>query len=208
MTASDPKQTDFAGLFDQAETANRARVFERASGHLPDEMETAIRFHRQQIRLYHAAILALDLATSQKIKEEAHLMAVRVNHGDTGILADRDAPGSVLSTRCAARGGRVPLWGQAGRFQISVGAVRVLIAMEGMFGVGSSFSLLPGFSAHAVDFEQSFISETGYRSFLSSRVILSPNQTPADFASAAVAEHIAGELRGKLRTIHSNYRPA
>ena len=197
-------QLGFDGLFQQAETANRRYRLERDSGHLPNELEAAIRLHRQQIRQHDAAMRVLDRAAAEAINKDAHLMAVRVNHGDPGILASRDSPGCIISTRCAARSGKVPLWGQAGRFTITVAGVPVLIAMDGMFGIcGGS---VPGFSAHVVDQDQPFISETGYRSFLGCRVELVPGMTPGDYAQQAVAGHVAGEMKGKLRPIDARFR--
>lgn len=198
-------QFGFNGLLQQADTDNRRHRFERASGHLPSEMEAAIRYHRQQIKAFHAAFQALDLDTAEKIKAEAYLMARRVNHGDSGILASKDAPGYVIARRCAAAAGKVPMFGQDGRFTITVAGIEIRIAMDGMFGIGGSRA---GFSAVAVDPFRPFISETGFRSFLSAQVHLTPGITTAEFAEQAIATHIAGELKGKLRPIEARYRSA
>jgi hypothetical protein len=197
------EQPGFDGLLRQAEDANRLRRFERASGHLPSELEAAIRLHRQQIKQHDAAVRALDLAAAEAINKEAHLMAVRVNHGEAGILASKDSPGSILTTRCAARAGKVPLWGQAGRFTLMVAGVPVLVAMDGMFGLCGSIS---GFSTHVVDQDRPFVSPTGYRSFLCCRVELVAGMTTGDFAQRAIADHVAGEMKGKLVPIDPRHR--
>jgi hypothetical protein len=199
------EQIGFTGLLQQADTDNRRHRFERASAHLPREIEAAIRYHRQQIKDYHAAMQALDIDAAERINAEAHLMAVRVNHGDAGILATKDAPGYVISRRCAARAGDVPMFGQEGRFTLTVAGVEIRIAMDGMFGLGGART---GFSARAADLWRPFISETGFRSFLAAPVRMTPGMTTAEFAERAIADHIAGELKGKLRPIDPRYRPA
>ena len=196
-------QLGFDGLLSEAETGNRRHRLDRESAHLPGELEAAIRHHRTQIRAFHAAVQAQDFASAEKIDAEAHLMAVRENHGEPGILAGRDSPGRILGRRCAAKAGAVPLFGQEGRFRIEVAGAAILIAMDGMFGLGGT---IPGFAAHAVDFDRPFISETGYRSFLGCWIRPAPGMSTADHAAAVIAAHIAGELKGKLRPIAAEYR--
>ncbi len=191
-------------LFREVEAADRRRRLDRELAHLPGEMEAAVRLHRQQIKQHDAAMRVPDLAAAELINREAHLMAVRVNHGEAGILASRDSPGSVLATRCAARAGRVPLWGQAGRFTITVAGVPVLIAMDGMFGIcGGS---IPGFSANAVDRARPFISPTGYRSFLGAHIVLVPGMSPGDYAQQTVDAAVADLPKAKLVAIGEKYR--
>jgi hypothetical protein len=198
------EQLGFDDLLRQAVDANNKREFNRDSAHLPGEIEAAIRYHRTQIKAFHAAVQAADLDTADKIRDEAHMMAVKVNHGEAGILADRDSPGYVIARRCAAKAGKVPLFGQEGRFRIGVGGVTVLIAMDGMFGLGGP---LPGFAAHAVDFDPPFFSETGYRSFLQlQNVPPEPGLTTAEYVTIAIANHIAS-MKGKLVPILPQYRP-
>lgn len=50
-----PDQFGFNGLLQQADTDNRRHRFERASGHLPSEMEAAIRYHRPIEARYRSA---------------------------------------------------------------------------------------------------------------------------------------------------------
>ena len=198
-------QLGFDGLLREAETGNRRHRLDRQTAHLPGDMEGAIRHHRRQIEAYHAAVQALDLAAAEKIGREARLMAVRVNHGEPGILATEDSPGRVISRRRAAKAGAVPRFGQAGRFRIEIAGVPVLIALDGMFGLGGT---PPGFAAHAVDFDRPFISETGFRSFLATFRKLTGGMTTADYVTASIAAQVAGDLKGKLRPIAAEYRRA
>jgi len=145
-------------------------------------------------------------------------MAVRVNHGDPAILASRDAPGSVLAVRCAAKAGTIPLYGQQGRFTLEVGgsftfgkfrwhSVVVRIALDGMFGIGSLLHSFPGFAAHAIDDNRPFISPSGFRSFLGPRFdpgSLGPR--PDSFCRAVIRAYIEDELKGKLVRIEDRYR--
>jgi hypothetical protein len=201
-----PTLLGFDNVLAEAETVNRRQRLDRESSHLPRTMEEAVKFHRKQIRTHHAAMLAADFTGAMAIRQQARLMAVRVNHGEPGILAGPDAPGCVLQRRCAAAAGRVPLWGQEGRFRVDLDGMLVLIALDGMFGIGSSLSPFLGFTARAVEYERPFISDTGFRSFLSGRVPLLPDITPDGFVHAVIAAHIAGELKGKLRAIGLDHR--
>ena len=47
-----------------------------------------------------------------------------------------------------------------------MGNIPIRIEQDRMFGTGASSSAYPGFSSHAIDYAKSFISDTGYRSFL------------------------------------------
>src|SRR5690606_16264225 len=111
------------------------------------------------------------------------LLALRLNDGEPGILAHEGAPGRVLTRETAAPSGTVPLWGQEGDFIITVGRMRVRIALDGLFGIASSFAFWPGFAAHAVDYDRPFISQTDYRSFLGIHAAPVPDLTPDDFTA-------------------------
>lgn len=159
-------QLGFDAVLAEAETENRARIFERETGHLPDTMEEALPFYRDLIRQHHCAMLAADVDEAMDLREEARKLALRLNAGEPGIIAGDDAPGCVLERETAASPGTVPLWGQTGAFVINVAGMRVHIEQDGIFGIGCGFSLWPGFSTHAVELEKPFLSPTGYRSFL------------------------------------------
>ena len=141
----------FDDLLAQADLQNRRRQFDRLTSHLPSEMEAAIKHHRKQIKDYHAAMLAGEWETARRIKIEAHDMAVRVNHGEPGILANRDLPGYVIATRCAAKPARcragdskadgpsssraTSRWAKGRRRPLVERSVR--IDLEGMFGLAA-----------------------------------------------------------------------
>src|SRR6202023_4095907 len=108
-----------------------------------------------------------------------------------------------LEHESAATPGSVPLWGQAGEFVITVGAMRVRIELHGMFGIGSTSCLFAGFYAHAVDTDRPFLSETGFRTFLGVSGQLVPGLTTEDFAHETIATHVRQELKGKLFPIET-----
>lgn len=97
----------------------------------------------------------------------------------------------MLARLTAAEPGTVPLWGQEGEFVIEVTGMRVRIEMDGMFGIGAGFSPWMNFSAHAVDWDKPFLSETGYRSFMGMHAALVPGFTPDAFAREVIAAHVA-----------------
>lgn len=206
MTHLPSAQLGFEALLKNADAENRAREFARETGHLPGTMEEAVPFYRLLIRQHHAAMLAANVDETMRLRREADLLATRLNNGEPGILADDDAPGCVLARQTAATAGTVPLWGQDGEFVITVGAMRVRIALDGMFGIGSHVVYWPGFAAHAVDWDRPFLSETGYRSFAGLYAEPAPGLLPDEFAGKVIASHIARELKGRLRPIKAQYR--
>ena len=132
----------------------------------------------------------------------------QLNGGEKGFLAHDDAPGCALARETAAVPGAVPLWGQTGDFIVAVGAMRIRIERDGLFGIGSGFSFWPGFAAHAVEWDRPFLSETGYRSFLGIHAAPVPGLTPDAFAAKVIAAHVARELKGRLLLIEPRCRPA
>jgi hypothetical protein len=152
---------------------------------------------------HHAAMQVADIDKAMSIREEAHLLAAKLNGGTCGIIAGPDAPGCILERESAAPPDSVPLWGQAGEFTITVGAMRVRIELKGMFGIGSTSCLFPGFYAHAVDRDRPFLSETGFRTFLGVSGQLVPGLTTEDFARETIAAHVRQELKGRLLPIET-----
>lgn len=206
MTQPSADQLGFEALLRSADAENRAREFARETGHLPGTMEEAIPYYRLLIRQHHAAMLAADVDETMRLRREADLLATRLNRGEPGILAVEDSPGRVLARETAAEPGAVPLWGQDGEFTITVGAMRVRIELDGMFGIGSHFVYWPGFAAHAVDWDRPFLSETGYRSFVGLYAEPAPGLLPDEFAGKVIASHVARELKGQLRPIKVQHR--
>jgi hypothetical protein len=199
-------QLGFEGLLAAAAEDNRKRKLDRETGHLPASMEEGIPFFRLLIRQHHAAMLAADVDTAMRLRKEAELLALRINGGESGILAGPEAPGCVLARATSAAPEAVPLWGQTGEFTITVDGMKVRIELEGIFGIGCGFCYWPGFAARAVDYDRPFLSETGYRSFLGIHADPAPGLTPDTFAEKIVAAYVARECRGRLLAIAPRYR--
>jgi hypothetical protein len=195
------QQLGFDNLLNSADRINTARIFERKTSHLPDMMEEGLCYYRAMIADHHAAMIDGDIDEAMRLREEAHNLATRLNDGEPGILADDDAPGCVLERETAAEAGAVPLWGQQGDFVVTVGAMRVRVEMDGMFGISTLYSTWPGFSAHAIDTDRPFLSETGYRSFLGIHADYVPGLTPESFVQGVLAEYVATTLKGRLLNI-------
>lgn len=199
-------QLGFAGLLTEADTTNAQRQFAKATAHLPGTMAEALPFYRRMIERHHAAMVAANIDEAMSIREDAHQLAAKLNGGTCGIIAGPDAPGCILERETAAAAGSFPLWGQAGDFTVTVGAMRVRIEMHGMFGIGATSCLFPGFYAHAVDRDRLFLSETGFRTFLGVSGDLAPGLTPEDFARAVIAAYVEQELKGRLKAIEPRHR--
>jgi hypothetical protein len=181
-------------------------LHEQETAHIPSTMEGAIPYYRKLIDRHHAAMLVGNVPAAMAIREEAHDLAVKVNGGKLlGISGGPDAPVHVLERATAAPAGTVPMWGQTGEFTINVGQMPVLIKQDGMFGIGASHMLWPGFGAHAVDYQKPFLSETGYRSFIGCHADMVPGTTPDAFAQEIIQAYVASECKGKQRKIERGY---
>lgn len=199
-------QLGFDTLLEDAATANSTREFERSTGHLPGTFPEALPYYHALLDKHHAAMLAADVDETMRLRKEADSLALRLNHGEPGILAGPDASGCALARETAAAPGNVPLWGQKGSFIVTVCGARVRIEMDGIFGICASFCYWPGFSAHAIDRDRPFISQTGYRSFLGIHADAVPGMTPDAFVAKVLAAHVAKELKGRLVAIAPSYR--
>jgi len=184
-------------------------VEEQRTHHLPSDMEHAIRYYRDLIDRHHAAILANNFPEARRLNDEAHDLAVKLNAGQPGIMAYENAPARVLQRATEAHIGEIPLWGQTGNFIVEPRAgLRVRIEMNGMFGI--AVDPIPGFSAHVVERDRRFISETGYRSFLGFglRALASGGVTTDAFVCETIRAHIREELKGRLPYLACRYRLA
>jgi hypothetical protein len=203
MTSS--SQLGFDELLTSADQANRKRQVERETGHLPSTISEALPFYRGLIERHHAAMLAADEAEAMRLKEEAHMLAKRLNGGAPGILADENAPGCVLEREAAGPAGVIPLWGQRGDFCVTLASMRARIEMDGLFGL-CSFTVWPGMRVHAIDHDRLFLSETGFRSFLGINAELVPNLTPEGFATGVILSYVARQLGNRLVAIGGEHR--
>ena len=191
-------QLGFDALLEKADQDNRTRTLEKRIGHLRATIADGLPYFRDLIERHHAAILDADEGKVMRLREESHDLALQLNGGEPGILADDTSPGNVLARETAATPGTLPLWGQEGNFEIAVGSMKVRITQHGMFGIGSTVLFWPGFAAHAVDWDQLFLSSTGYRSFLGIHAGIVPGLTPDAFCRYVIGSYVETELRGNL----------
>lgn len=190
------EQLSFAALFEEA-------AFEQKTSHLPAAMAEALPFFRRLIERHHAAMIGADFVLAQAINDEAHDLAVKLNHGDPAILADDDSPGSVLENETRAPSGEIPLWGQVGDFIVEGKGMKARIEMEGIFGLAAS--PIPGFCAQAIEFDKPFLSETGFRSFLGERARPAKGMLPNEFAAAVIGAYLE-RRKARLFNIEDRYR--
>ncbi len=183
-----------------------AAAFEQRTAHLPDGLPAAIPYFRNLIDRHHEALLAGDLDAAQRINDEAHDLALKLNGGDSAILADDDSSGHVLERETAAPEGEVPKWGQTGAFVVSVDAMRVRVVMEGVLGLAAA--PLPSFVVMAIDYDEPFLSETGFKSFLGYSLVLATGALPDEHARSVIGTYVRERLKGKLYRIEARYRPS
>lgn len=199
-------QLGFDDLLQTAAQHNAVRVFEQETAHLPGCFEGAVPFFREVIEQHDQAMREANVAQVMHLREEAHLLARKLNGGDPGILANDGAPAYRLERSFAPNEGCEPLWGQAGKFNISVGDMEVEIDLHGVFGIGGCYSFWPGFAARAVHRSKPFLSQTGYRSFLGIQAVPQAGMTPSSFAQIVIQEYVTSELNGKLVEISDQFR--
>lgn len=199
------QQLGFDALLADTDAQNQKRQFDRDTAGLPGEMEQGLSHYRQLIEAHHRAMMATDGEEIIRIRDEAHLLATKLNSGEPGILAGSDAPGNVLMARTAAPDGQVPLWGQVGSFTIEIASTQVRIEMQGMLDITSSCHWL-GFAIHAVDWEKPFLSHTGYRSFLGVCIDMKPDLATDAFVEYVLNTYLRDELGGALEPIDARYR--
>lgn len=201
-----PAQLGFDALLADAEHANATQQMERECAHLPGDVASALPFFRALIEQHHGAMLSGDAGTVMRLREEADRLALKLNQYDPGFLAGGNSSANVLDRETRAPDGAVPIWGQSGSFEVACGAMRVRIEMDGIFSITADVYHWLGFSAHAVDLDKPFLSETGYRSFVAVGGALEPGFAPDALAHEVIAAHVARELKGKLLAIKPEYR--
>lgn len=194
-----PVQLSFGDIFERA-------AFNEETRHLPRAKDEGITFYRGLIGRFNEVILAGDMKAAEALIAEAHNLAIKLNGGDVAIFADVTSVGNILERETAAPLGRVPLWGQISEgFVIQpMAGLNVRIVMEGMLGIARD--PVSSFSAHAVDLEKPFISDTGYQSFIGWKFPFSPGMRPDDYVNTALARHIKRHLKGMLYMIEPSYR--
>ena len=198
-------QLGFDDLLRSADADNQSRRVERDTAPLPGAMDEALPLYRLLLRRHHAAMLDANVAQAMRLREQARKLALKLNGGEGGILADDDAPGCVLARKSAAVPDTVPLWGQTGEFMLDVCGMRIRVAFDGIFGIAGSVCYWPGFAVHAVDLDKPFLSQTGYRRFLGIHAEPQAGLVPDHFAAGVIQAHVDRELKGALRTIKPCY---
>lgn len=194
------QQLGFDGLLQGAHEENVRRKNEQAWSHLPSTMDEAVDYMRSDILpQHHAAMMALDFETAIAWREEARLLASKLNGGICGIIAGPEAPGCVLDDRTRAKEGEVPLWGQSGTFTLTLDAMRCAVNVDGVFGIGGRFMHWTSFSVRAVDWDKEFLSSTGYRSFLGCHLETDEPLRVEGFVRAILSGYIAETFkRGRM----------
>lgn len=193
-------QLGFDALLTEADTTNTVRFRDREAAHLPGDRQSAIPFFRALLEDHHAAMMAADVERVTALREEARLLAQKLNGHQPGIWAGPDAPGCVLPRETRAAEGQIPLGGQQGAFEITLAGTRIRAEMESLLGITShSYWLRFGFDA--VDWDKLFISETGYRSFLGCAIEITPGITPDAFCTRVIEQFVVREMSGRLVNI-------
>ncbi len=198
-------QLGFDDLLSQTETDNEINALKRQYPGIPTSWDMAFPYYQNILQRCDAAFLAADVDAIKSIYAEAEALASLLHGGTSGMLA-HDGAGTILAEKTRAPLGTVPLWGQEGEFIIEASGVSVRMETDGIFGVGTRYILLPGFYAHAIDFDKPFISETGYRSFIGFGANIEPGVTIEAFAKALIEYHVSHTLKGRLVAIEDKYK--
>ena len=175
------------------------------TAHIPSTMEEAVPYYRKLIERHNEAMMAGDKDAAMAVRADADDLAYKLNGNDIGIKGGPDSIASQLERATAAPDGTVPMWGQTGNFTIDVDGTKIRIEQDGIFATGSHAMFWLAFSAHAVDYDKPFISETGYRSFIGVFAPPEPGVTPEDFAKGVIRGYLKREHKGKPYKIEQGY---
>ncbi|NTG61825.1 hypothetical protein G6L45_16215 [Agrobacterium rhizogenes] len=152
----------------EQENSRMARLAYRES--LPDDDAGLLNRAWAELKAYDAAVRAVDydgmVGAGNNLKaigehafgmsrDEMARSGPPAGNGKFSCLSDA---WSWVMNAISAENGEIPLFGQKARFEIEVAGCRVDMDYDGMFGIC-------GGSAHVIDWEKPFFSETGYRSF-------------------------------------------
>lgn len=199
-------QLGFDDLLETAAQDNAERIFAKETAHLPENFADAVRFFEAFIRDHDQAMRDAKVDDVMRLREEAHLLAKKLNGGNPGILAHDNAPAYRLERAFAPEAGHEPLWGQHGKFIVCIEGMQVEVDLHGIFGIGGCYHFWPGFAARAVDHAKPFLSQTGYRSFLGIHAEPQAGLSPIRFVEIVIQGYIDNELKGHLLKIDEQYR--
>jgi hypothetical protein len=191
----------FAAFLKDGDKANELWKLDQQTKHLPGDLEHGLIYYRKLLDKHHAAFLAEEWEALRDLRNDAYLLAFKLNRGDGGVFADDKAMGNVLQNSTAAPAGTIPLWGQLGEFELTIDTMRVrCVVKKGLVARGNRW---PDFEAHAVDRTKPFLSNTGYRSFMPSfyAIETEPPITVDAYVKGTLEDYIARDLKGKLLTI-------
>ena len=199
------EQLGFDTLLADTEAQNRQHRLERETAHLPGTMSEAIPFYAALLAAHDIAMRKADVENVCRLRTEARLLARKLNGNGPGILAGPDAPGNVLSAQTAAPEGEIPIWGQTGCFTVVIEGIEVRVEMDGVLGIASHSHWL-GFAIHAINWDRSFLSETGYRSFLGVHAQPMEGLRVDTFVGMILNLYLIRELGGRMLEIGAQYR--
>lgn len=131
-----------------------------------DEIGELIEAYGLTIESYHAAALKNDEARMRDAVARAEACIANAwgcppgnkYGGPRDVFDCWSSAADWLAKQTAADDGKVPMYGQRGRFLMTIAGCRVDFGYDGLFGIC-------GGDANVVDLDRPFISETGYRSF-------------------------------------------
>jgi hypothetical protein len=116
-------------------------------------------------------MLAADIGQALALRS-VYLLARKLSGFEPGILADENACGT------AAPAGEVPVWGQSGTSRSHRRHARLY--RDGRHvRYRREVHAVAGVSAHAIEWDKPFLSETGYRSFLGLFGVLGRTKRPS-----------------------------
>lgn len=136
-------------------------------GNGADEIPELIDAYGLTIESYHKAALKNDEKGMRDAVARAHACVANLwgcSPGGVRYDGPRDRfdcwnrAGEWIAKQTAADDGKVPMYGQKGRFLLTLAGCQVDFEYEGIFGIC-------GGRAHVVDLDRPFISGTGFRSF-------------------------------------------
>lgn len=158
-----PKKTRAKKAQAPAAQPTRQQRAEKIAATLPDDEAGLMKAARAAVLAFHTAVMGGNDEALEGARDAYDAVIYKLN-GNTSFASygDDNAPGYRVERHCAAEAGAVPMWGQAGRFVVDMGAFSVDVEYRGLASIGSR--MVETFVFRAVDLDKPFISETGYQS--------------------------------------------
>lgn len=170
---------------------SKDETISRLASTMPDDQQALFEIAYKSIVSFHDNILSNQPESAYASASIYDAVIWKLN-GDTflGACKDENAAGCLVEAYCRPTQGVIPMWGQTGDFLIVIKGIPCIVHYT--MSCHSSFNLFSNFSFHAIDKNQLFISETGYKSHYEN---ITYGKTVDEVASSIFKRYLTEDIR-------------